>query len=85
DFWPKLQDHLLGRLMERDFDGDTHDTFTDEDRQHIHIRDRKVVELQTLRVNYTTYDVRRDQDTINPRSHADVMVLSPAADAVKPL
>ncbi|KAJ3972040.1 hypothetical protein EV361DRAFT_949176 [Lentinula raphanica] len=77
DFWPKLQDHLLGRLMERDFDGDTHDTFTDEDRQHIHIRDRKVVELQTLRVNYTTYDVRRDQDTINPHSHADVMVLSP--------
>ncbi|KAJ3765444.1 hypothetical protein FB446DRAFT_831487 [Lentinula raphanica] len=77
DFWPKLQDHLLGRLMERDFDSDTHDTFTDEDRQHNHIRDRKVVELQTLGVNYTTYDVRRDQDTINPHSHADVMVLSP--------
>ncbi|KAJ3710934.1 hypothetical protein C8R42DRAFT_648374, partial [Lentinula raphanica] len=77
DFWPKLQDHLLGRLMERDFDGDTHESFTDEDRQHIHVKDRKVVELQTLRVNYTTYDVRRDQDTINPHSHADVMVLSP--------
>ncbi|KAJ3778513.1 hypothetical protein FB446DRAFT_768429 [Lentinula raphanica] len=77
DFWPKLQDHLLGRLMERDFDGDTHDSFTDEDRQHIRVRDCKVVELQTLRVNYTTYDVRRDQDTINPHSHADVMVLSP--------
>ena len=30
-----------------------------------------------MRVNYTTYDMRRDQDTINPRTHADVMVLNP--------
>jgi len=30
-----------------------------------------------LRVNYTTYDVRRDQDSMNPRTSADVMVLSP--------
>ena len=30
-----------------------------------------------MRVNYTTYDVRRDQDTINPRTHADIMVLAP--------
>ncbi|KAJ3820227.1 hypothetical protein F5880DRAFT_1625285 [Lentinula raphanica] len=79
-FWPKLQDHLLGRLMEREFDGDTHETFTDEDRKHICIKDRKLVELQTLRVNYTTYNVRRDQDTINPRTHADVMVLSPETE-----
>jgi hypothetical protein len=27
-----------------------------------------------LRVNYTTYDLRRDQDSINPRTHADIMV-----------
>lgn len=77
DFWPKLQDHLLGRLMQREFDGDTHETFTDDDRKYIRLKDRKLVELQTLRVNYTTYDVRRDQDSINPRNHADVMVLSP--------
>ncbi|KAJ3816221.1 hypothetical protein F5880DRAFT_1619609 [Lentinula raphanica] len=79
-FWPKLQDHLLGRLMKREFDGDIHENFTDEDRKHIRIKDRKLVELQTLRVNYTTYDVRRDQDTINPRTHADVMVLSPETE-----
>lgn len=32
-----------------------------------------------LRVNYTTYDLRRDQDSLNPRvpGHADFMVLSP--------
>ncbi|KAJ3768912.1 hypothetical protein FB446DRAFT_706633 [Lentinula raphanica] len=77
EFWPKLQDHLLGRLMNREFDGDTHESFTDEDRNFVRIKDQKLTELQTLRVNYTTYDVRRDQDTINPRTHADVMVLSP--------
>ena len=30
-----------------------------------------------MRVNYTTYDMRRNQDSINPRTHADVMVVSP--------
>jgi len=30
-----------------------------------------------LRINYTTYDVRRKQDTINPRTaHRDIMVLA---------
>lgn len=27
-------------------------------------------------VHYTTYDLRREYDTINPRTHADIMVLS---------
>ncbi|KAJ3804443.1 hypothetical protein F5876DRAFT_53394, partial [Lentinula aff. lateritia] len=68
---------LCFQVMQREFDGDTHETFTDDDRKYIRLKDRKLVELQTLRVNYTTYDVRRDQDSINPRNHADVMVLSP--------
>lgn len=29
-----------------------------------------------MRVNYTTYDVRRAQDSLNPRTHADFMVLA---------
>jgi hypothetical protein len=34
-----------------------------------------------LRINYTTYDVRRKQDTINPRtSHCDVIVLAENED-----
>jgi hypothetical protein len=28
-FLPKLQDHLLGRLTGREFDGDMHEEFTD--------------------------------------------------------
>lgn len=63
--------------MSHEFDGDTHESFTDEDRRHIRLKDSRFTSLKTLRVNYTTYDVRRDQDSINPDSHADVMMLSP--------
>ncbi|KAJ6471270.1 hypothetical protein C8R47DRAFT_966666, partial [Mycena vitilis] len=31
---------------------------------------------KVLRVNYTTYDILRDQDTINTRTHPDIMVLA---------
>lgn len=29
-----------------------------------------------MRINYTTYDVRLGQDSVNARNHADIMVLS---------
>jgi hypothetical protein len=29
-----------------------------------------------MQVHFTTYDMQREQDTVNPRTHADVMVLS---------
>jgi hypothetical protein len=29
-----------------------------------------------MRIHYTTYDLKREYDTINPRTHGDVMVLS---------
>ena len=32
---------------------------------------------KVLRVNYTWYDMRRDQDSINPRTHPDIMMLAP--------
>jgi len=34
---------------------------------------------KVLRINYTTYDMRRTQDSLNPRipGHGDIMVLSP--------
>ena len=39
------------------------------------VKDR-LFQQSVLRVNYTTYDMCRDQDTINPRTHADIMILS---------
>lgn len=29
-----------------------------------------------MRVNYTTYDMRRGQDSVNPRTQADIMILA---------
>ncbi|KAF8238282.1 hypothetical protein L208DRAFT_1497983, partial [Tricholoma matsutake] len=31
---------------------------------------------KVLHINYTSYDICRDQDSMNPRTHCDVMVLS---------
>jgi hypothetical protein len=36
----------------------------------------RIYRHKVLRVNYTTYNVRRAQDSLNPRTHGDIMVLS---------
>ncbi|KAH7918173.1 hypothetical protein BV22DRAFT_1025018, partial [Leucogyrophana mollusca] len=75
DFIPRLKDHLLARLLGMQYDGDEHD-FTDEQRDTVIIKRNKLYEHKVLRVNYTTYDLRREQDSINPRTRADIMVLA---------
>ncbi|KII83957.1 hypothetical protein PLICRDRAFT_46731 [Plicaturopsis crispa FD-325 SS-3] len=77
DFIPKLKNHLLGRLLNCEFDGDEMSDFTDAERNTVRIVNNRVYAVNTLRVNYTTYDVRREQDCMNPRTHSDVMVRSP--------
>ncbi|KAH7909388.1 hypothetical protein BJ138DRAFT_1102735 [Hygrophoropsis aurantiaca] len=75
DFLPRLKDHLLARLLGIQYEGDEHD-FTNNQRNTVIIRGNKLYEHKVLRVNYTTYDIRREQDSINPRTHADIMVLA---------
>ena len=36
----------------------------------------QIYQHKVLWVNYTTYNVRWDQDSLNPRTHGDIMVLS---------
>ena len=36
----------------------------------------RIYRHQVLRVNYTTYNIRRAQDSLNPRTQSDIMVLS---------
>jgi hypothetical protein len=72
-----LKDHLLGRLLDREYEGNTYGAFTDEERNTIRIAGEWIYGCKTLCVNYTTYDVRRDSDTINPRTYPDIMVQSP--------
>jgi len=73
----KLKDHLLGRLLEQDYEGDTYGDFTEDERNTIHISGKQIYCCKTMRVNYMTYDVRRDGDIINPRTYPDIMVQSP--------
>jgi hypothetical protein len=65
-FLPKLQDHILGRLLERPSQGDTYGDFSDAERNVIHILGNKLFEVNTMTVNYTSYDIPRDYDLINP-------------------
>lgn len=76
NFVPRLKDHLLGRLLHQDYDGDEQ-AFSDDDRNTVHIVDNRLYSASVLRVNFTTYDIRRGQDSLNPRTqHCDIMVRS---------
>ena len=77
NFIVSLKDHLLGRLLGRNFDGDTEAAFTPEDRLTVRLQNETIFRVHTARINYTTYDMRRAYDTINPRTHPFVIVASP--------
>ena len=68
----------MSRLLGYKYDGDELD-FTPADRRNVLITNNTIYRHKILRINYTTYDLRRTQDSLNPRipGHGDVMVLSP--------
>ncbi|KAF7292226.1 hypothetical protein MIND_01250000 [Mycena indigotica] len=78
-FIPHLQDHILARLLNLPFDGDANHTFSDAERRTVDIQGDKIYVNKLFRVNYTTYDVRRDQDVMNSSALPFVMVNSPNA------
>jgi hypothetical protein len=80
DFTPSLKYHLLARILGLDYDGDEIE-FTSAQRNTITFINNRLYRHKVLRVNYTTYDMRREQDSLNPRTHADIMVLSHENDA----
>ncbi|KAJ7053136.1 hypothetical protein C8F01DRAFT_1375308 [Mycena amicta] len=82
-FWSKLQGHLLSRLIDPDHTGDN-DEFTQDELDDVILRGDNIYYHQMCRINYTTYDVRRGQDTINPKRRSDVMMLSPENDTTHP-
>ncbi len=43
----------------------------------IRITGERLYRCKTMRINYTTYDVRREGDVINPKTYPDVVVKSP--------
>ncbi|KZT68005.1 hypothetical protein DAEQUDRAFT_728551 [Daedalea quercina L-15889] len=79
NFLPNLKDHLLSRLTGRVYDGDE-DTFGSDEHSTIQFVNDNIYFHKALRINYTTYDMRRAQDSINPRRQADIMLLAPYED-----
>jgi len=75
DFLPRLKDHLLARARGIAYDGDEHE-FSEDDHYCVNIKDNLMYPHPLLRVNYTTYDLRREQDTVNPLTRPDIIVLS---------
>ncbi len=78
DFIPKLKDHILRCLL-----GDEigpNDDPTPEQLSYLHITNNHIYHHKVLRINYTTYDVRQDQDSINPQTRSDVIVLANETD-----
>jgi hypothetical protein len=51
-------------------------SFTEAQRASVTFVKNKIYQHKVLRVNYTTYDMRREQDSLNPRTHANILVLS---------
>lgn len=76
DFLPRLQAHLLSRLRGIPFNG-VEPSFPVAELDTVRIQHDRIVPHATATFNYTTYDVRRDQDTINTNGQRrDVMVRS---------
>jgi hypothetical protein len=75
NFLPDLKDHILSRLLGHSFDGDEHE-YSDEDRNAVHFVNNRIYQHKVIQINYTTYDMQCSQDSINPRTHPDIMVLS---------
>ena len=81
-FMQTLKDHLLSRLLDLDYDGDER-TFTLDKRNNVHlINFDAIVELKILCINYTTYDICWDHNTI--RTTCGDVVMTSLRDEAHP-
>ncbi|EGN92104.1 hypothetical protein SERLA73DRAFT_66319, partial [Serpula lacrymans var. lacrymans S7.3] len=83
DFFPQLKDHLLTCPHGLAYNGDEYD-FTDGDGNCVLLHNNKIFEHSLLQVNYTTYNLQREQNTINSLTRADIMLLSQEDEHIHP-
>ena len=62
-------------MLGRQYNGNEH-PFTAQECNALIIINNRIYKHNTLHVNYTTYDLQRAQDSLNPRTHANFMTLS---------
>ena len=70
DFIPSLYQHLVRRILGPE--AEPEHGWSHEHTLGLQILEERIYQHHTLRVNYTTYDMRREQDTINPERTSDV-------------
>ncbi len=75
EFIPRLKNHILARQTKLPHFGEEY-AFTNAELRQVEITPNRIYEHLAIRVNYTTYDMRRAQDYINVRKHANIMVLA---------
>jgi hypothetical protein len=65
DFIPKLKNHILSCMLGLEYDGDERH-FSASDQNELRFIDNlsRVQQPCRFQVNYTTYDVRHDQDSM---------------------
>ncbi|EIW63728.1 uncharacterized protein TRAVEDRAFT_110907, partial [Trametes versicolor FP-101664 SS1] len=71
DFLPSLRRHILARLTGKD-ENSIPDAWTNS----LDIKDDRIYSHKVVCFNYPTYDMRRAQDSLNPRTHADIILLA---------
>ncbi|RDB23027.1 hypothetical protein Hypma_009855 [Hypsizygus marmoreus] len=87
DFLHTLCAHIASRLMDvfrktraTESDSEPHAT-SDIDPNLIYIKRDTIFQHNIMKIHYTTYDVRRAQDIVNPKTdHRDIMLLSDDSD-----
>lgn len=50
------------------------------ERQEVIIQGHRIFRHKIVRINYTSYDIRQSQDSVNPRTQADIMIPAPDLD-----
>ncbi|KAH9911827.1 uncharacterized protein BXZ73DRAFT_93312 [Epithele typhae] len=78
NFLPLLRSHCLPRLLAANaIPEHLLNERSDVTAWDLRIEDSRLYTHKVIRFNYTTYDMRRNQDSVNPRTHPDVMVWAP--------
>lgn len=75
NFRTRLFDHLVARVKGSPYDGDER-SYSNQEHDCILIEKNRIYEHKVIRFRSTTYDARRMEESANPRTHADIIVLS---------
>lgn len=70
---------MLARLQHPTWSGNGAE-FSEQERRKVIFANERIYRHKIMRVNYTTYDVRRGQDSLSSRTRSDIMMLARETD-----